>query len=190
MGIEARGERLVSLFCYEPPALGQLLALLKADAQPTRLLVTSGRAQAAVQHCLAQEASHKSQPDSNGLLSISYLPRLTQQDFDHLLWSCDLNFVRGEDSLVRALWAGKPLVWQIYPQHDKAHHVKLAAFLDWLGAPASLHGFHAIWNSTAPGPLPALALGEWQQTVTQARQRLLQQDDLVSRLLRFISKNH
>jgi uncharacterized repeat protein (TIGR03837 family) len=189
-GIEARGERLVSLFCYEPPALGQLLALLKADAQPTRLLVTSGRAQAAVQHCLAQEASHKSQPDSNGLLSISYLPSLTQPDFDHLLWACDLNFVRGEDSLVRALLAGKPLVWQIYPQDDDAHHAKLVAFLDWLGASPSLHAFHASWNSMAPGPLPALALGDWGQTVTQARLRLLQQDDLVSRLLRFISKNH
>jgi len=190
LGIEARGERLVSLFCYEPPALGQLLAQLKADAQPTRLLVTAGRAQAAVQHCLTLEDSQKSLPDSRGLLSISYLPRLTQQDFDHLLWACDLNFVRGEDSLVRALWAGKPLVWQIYPQHDNAHHAKLVAFLDWLGAPASLRAFHAGWNNMAPGPLPALALGDWLQTVTEARQRLLQQDDLVSRLLRFISKNH
>ena len=74
-------------------------------------------------------------------LSITWLPLLSQPDFDHLLWACDLNFVRGEDSLVRALWAGKPLVWQIYPQDDEAHHAKLAAFLDWLGAPAGLAGF-------------------------------------------------
>ena len=34
------------------------------------------------------------------------LPWLTQPDYDRLLWSADLNFVRGEDSLVRAIWAG------------------------------------------------------------------------------------
>ena len=41
-----------------------------------------------------------------------------------------LNAVRGEDSLVRALWAGQPFVWHIYPQDDGAHHAKLDAFLD------------------------------------------------------------
>jgi hypothetical protein len=35
-----------------------------------------------------------------------------------LLWLCDLNFVRGEDSFVRAQWAARPLVWQIYPQQE------------------------------------------------------------------------
>ena len=49
------------------------------------------------------------------------LPLLTQRDYDHLLWACDLNFVRGEDSFVRAQWAGAPFVWQIYPQDDGAH---------------------------------------------------------------------
>ncbi len=54
-----------------------------------------------------------------------------------MLWACDLNAVRGEDSLVRGLWAGKALVWHIYPQDDDAHHAKLHAFLDSLQAPAS-----------------------------------------------------
>ena len=58
------------------------------------------------------------------------LPWLPQPDYDHLLWACDLNFVRGEDSFVRAQWAGRPFVWQIYPQHDGAHAAKLDAFLD------------------------------------------------------------
>ena len=49
-----------------------------------------------------------------------------------------LNLVRGEDSLVRALWAGKPMVWQIYPQHDAAHHHKLEAFLNMLDAGPAL----------------------------------------------------
>ena len=93
--------------------------------------------------CARHWKRNRSDPawNSASLLSITWLPLLSQPDFDHLLWACDLNFVRGEDSLVRALWAGTPFVWQIYPQDDDAHHAKLAAFLDWLEAPAGLAGF-------------------------------------------------
>ena len=134
-GIQFNGERLVSLFCYEPPALGELLEQLANETQATRLMVTSGRAAAAVRACI--DSKNRLQPSWNmrEQLSFSYLPTLTQHEFDHLLWTCDLNFVRGEDSLVRALWANKPFVWQIYPQDDDAHHIKLDAFLDALKVP-------------------------------------------------------
>lgn len=49
-------------------------------------------------------------------------------DYDRLLWQCDVNFVRGEDSFVRAQWAGKPFVWQIYRQDEDAHLIKLKPF--------------------------------------------------------------
>ena len=68
------------------------------------------------------------------------LPWLTQADFDHLLWACDLNFVRGEDSLVRAAWAGAPFVWQVYPQHDGAHAAKVEALLAGMAAPPDVRG--------------------------------------------------
>lgn len=55
---------------------------------------------------------------------------LTQPEYDKLLWSCDINLVRGEDSFVRAIWAGKPMIWQIYPQNDGVHHAKLNAWLE------------------------------------------------------------
>ena len=115
---------------------------------------------------------------------------LTQPEFDHLLWACDLNFVRGEDSLVRALWANKPFVWQIYPQHDAAHHAKLAAFLDVVQARASLRAFHQVWNGISTQALPELALPEWQTSANRAREQQLGHHDLVSELLRFVSKNH
>jgi uncharacterized repeat protein (TIGR03837 family) len=57
------------------------------------------------------------------------VPFLAQDRYDQLLWACDVNFVRGEDSFVRAQWAGRPFVWHVYPQDDGAHWVKLAAFL-------------------------------------------------------------
>jgi uncharacterized repeat protein (TIGR03837 family) len=54
---------------------------------------------------------------------------LSHEDFDKLLWSCDFNFVRGEDSWMRALWAGKPFIWQPYIQENNIHLIKLKAFL-------------------------------------------------------------
>jgi uncharacterized repeat protein (TIGR03837 family) len=180
-GIPWRGERLISLFCYEPAALGDLLAQLENATEPTRLIVTAGRASAALP---------PGSPE-RGALSISWLPHVPQTEFDHLLWACDLNFVRGEDSLARALWAGAPFVWQIYPQDDGAHHAKLDAFLDWLDAPPSLRDFHRRWNGIAPGALPALdpcALAPWRSTARMARQSLLTQDDLLTRLCRFVTR--
>ena len=56
-------------------------------------------------------------------------PFLNHDDFDNLLWSCDLNFVRGEDSWTRAIWAGKPFIWQPYIQGNNIHLIKLKAFL-------------------------------------------------------------
>ena len=188
-------EKLISLFCYEPPALAAFLARLAQhglQGQPVRLLVTPGRAEKAVRATIDDEIGLLRTTDGRKLLSISYLPLFTQPDFDHLLWACDLNFVRGEDSVVRALWAGKPFIWQIYPQEDDAHLAKLAAFLDMLDAPLSLRRFHAAWNSQEPSSpgmdVPAPDLPAWQSCTLLARSRLLVQDDLTSRLLGFVAK--
>ncbi|MBK7507453.1 MAG: elongation factor P maturation arginine rhamnosyltransferase EarP [Comamonadaceae bacterium] len=192
LGVQAGGERLLSLFCYEPPALAPWLAHLAADATPTRLLVTHGRAAEAVNSIFKNENGHIPSSMGHSSLSISYLPALTQVDYDHLLWACDLNFVRGEDSLVRALWAGRPLIWQIYPQDDGAHHAKLEAFLDWLDAPASLRQFHRTWNGiadTAGARSPSTPeLNAWAACARAARARLFTQDDLATQLLGFVGK--
>ena len=199
---ERSGEKLVSLFCYEPPALTGLLAQLARhglDGRPVRLLVAAGRAETAVKAALKDEKWLQPLLDGHSQLSISYLKLLTQPDFDHLLWACDLNFVRGEDSVVRALWAGKAFVWQIYPQQDEAHLAKLHAFLDRLEAPPSLRAFHTAWNegtagqaatsSPVPEPLAPLDLSAWHACTLAARNRLMAQDDLSTHLLGFVAKN-
>ena len=192
---DGSGEKLVSLFCYEPPALGALLGQLAQhglQGQPVRLLVAAGRAEKAIKALINDKNSLLRTIDGRNLLSISYLPLLMQSDFDHLLWACDLNFVRGEDSVVRALWAGKPFVWQIYPQDDGAHLYKLNAFLDMLDAPLSLRLFHTAWNRQVSGPqpadVPALDLPAWRCCALAARSRLMAQDDLTTRLLGFVAK--
>jgi uncharacterized repeat protein (TIGR03837 family) len=169
------GGRLISLFCYEPAALPLLLQQLAGT--PDHLLVTPGRPQAAVQQALAGMPVH---PNWNAL------PYTDHNGFDDMLRACDLNFVRGEDSLVRALWAGQPFVWHIYPQDDNAHHAKLDAFLDWLQAPESLRSFHHTWNGINRGPLAPPALQTWSECIGAARAQLLRQDDLVTQLNRLV----
>lgn len=192
LGLAWQGERLVSLFCYEPAGLGGLLRSLARDTRPSCLLVTPGRASAAARAELARLNALDPLWNQQQTLSFFYLPQLSQFDFDHLLWASDVNFVRGEDSLARALWAGKPLVWQIYPQHDGVHGLKLEAFLDWLQTPASLRAFHRRWNGLeAPGAALLDALFEpegWQNCLKRARVKLLTQEDLTSQLLSFIAK--
>ena len=198
-GLDWQGEILISLFCYEPPALAQLLNDLMhngIDDQPVRLLVAAGRATEAVKSILCSKKSQNShqiclQPNENerNLLSISYLPWLTQTEFDHLLWASDMNFVRGEDSVVRAIWAGKPFVWQIYPQDDGAHGPKLDAFLDMLQAPPRLQSFHRSWNGLSSLALqPLTELSDWKQAAADNRSRLAEQTDLASCLVEYALK--
>lgn len=184
-----QGEQTISLFCYEPPALVALLTSLATAERPSRLLVTFGRSSTAVGATVNRLNASNPSWNKRSALSISYLPALNQLDFDHLLWASDLNFVRGEDSLVRAIWAGKALVWQIYPQDDAAHHAKLDAFLDMLNADNTLREIHQRWNATTAtcaDPLIRLDdIASWSRSIAEARHKLLRMDDLTSQLLRF-----
>ena len=218
-GIHKHDAVLVSLFCYEPEVLAHWLDQLAQQGiqgKSVHLLVTAGRAQRAIEAVQAVKAVKaaeailqskkrqnidenwiKSNEYMDSMLSISHLPLLTQTEFDHLLWACDINFVRGEDSIVRAIWAGKPFVWQIYPQDDGAHSAKLDAFLDMLDATPSLRSFHNCWNADQAQIADSKKLANsmdidlpaWQQTVCKARAKLMAQDDLTTSLLQFMEKN-
>lgn len=176
----APGERVLSLFCYDGAPLPALIEAL-AD-RPTLLLACPGPATAQLQGLRR-----------DGALRNINLPWLTQADYDRLLWSCDLNLVRGEDSFVRAQWAGRPFVWHIYPQHDGAHRAKLAAFLDRFlpGADTALadgcRALHAAWNEGA-SRLVLPEPGGWCAQALRWRNGLLAQDDLTSQLVRFVAE--
>ena len=103
----------ISLFSYPHAPLAALRATLARGERPIQLLLPGSEAP----------------PFTDGTLRVLPLPFLPQPRYDELLWLSDLNFVRGEDSFVRAQLTGKPFVWQIYPQADKAHRAKLGAFL-------------------------------------------------------------
>ena len=193
-GIRWRGEPLISLFCYEPTAIHRLLQDCTGDDTQRTLLVTPGRATASVLAAL-RVSTPASAAVQHGPLQIVFLPHLTQSDFDLLLWTCDLNLVRGEDSWVRALWAGRPFIWQAYPQSDGAHVDKLDAFLDWMQPSDSLRLAHALWNGvpdaekdSARSLIPWSELPQWQNRVLEVRSQLSEQTDLTSQLLQFVGQ--
>lgn len=170
------GERLVCLFGYASAPWPALAAAL-AD-RPTLLLVPQGPLQQALAEAELPPA-----------LRWMALPWLSQPDFDHLLWSCDLNAVRGEDSLVRALWAGRPLLWQLYPQHDGAQGPKLEAFARRLQADAvpGLASLWRRWNGLETGALALPQEAAWRRATEAWRDGLMRGPDLVSALQSFVA---
>ena len=184
-------ERVVSLFCYPNPAVPALLGELAES--PHLLLVTPGHAARAVGKALGRVP----QPGAVfevGLARVAGLPALPQPEFDRLLWASDLNLVRGEDSLVRAVWAGQPFVWQLYPQSDDAHRRTPEAFLRRLAGtsdhePArTLRQAFLAWNGFATGFSAAALQEAWPRATAGWRDGLLAQDDLTTQLVRFVSR--
>lgn len=170
----AAGELTVSLFSYPNPALHELIPVWQTWARPERPL-----------RVLRPGSTEPAR--TMGSLSIQPLPFLPQNRYDELLWACDLNFVRGEDSFIRAQWAAKPFVWQIYPQDGNVHRVKLDAFLALHPAGAQLKPFWHAWNGwgmpdwpTFAASLPTLAapMQQWQKA-------LVARPDLASMLVQF-----
>lgn len=170
LGLDApRADELrVSLFAYENPALPDLLDAWAADSHPVTCLVPEGRVMPQLAAWLAVPGLRAGDTGSRGALQVHILPFMNQDRYDHLLWACDLNFVRGEDSCVRAQWAARPLVWQAYPQTEGAHWDKLDALLARYtagldGATAdAVSGIWRNWNAMPDAPGMAVCWTAWR----------------------------
>ena len=195
---------LVSLFCYPTPAVTALLDTWADSPYPVAALVPEGVAAAAITafagRTLAPGTVHVERS-----LSLAVVPFVDQDAFDHRLWACDFAVVRGEDSFVRAQWAGNPFLWQIYPQDDGAHTAKLTAFNQRFLAGATAELRSAVgramldWNGLrAPGAgpfnpaaisLPAPGLREtWHAHCRAWRAHLATLPELASSLRAFVQK--
>lgn len=182
---------LVSLFAYADAPVADWLAALAEDAAPTLLLVPAGASVPAVQAFFGPGKAGL----SRGSLEVRLLPFLPQSRYDALLWSCDLNFVRGEDSFVRAQWAGRPMVWQPYRQEDVVHQRKLDAFLQRYVAgldpavAAAVTAFGVAWSAGNPvGALwPALraARGAWTAQARRWAAELTGLGEMSAKLVEF-----
>ena len=162
------GEWRISLFAYENPALAELLDAWCTGAEAVTLLVPEGRILPQVADWLGEPGVHAGDAVRRGALTVRVLPFASQDEYDQLLWACDLNFVRGEDSCARAQWAARPLVWQAYPQADAVHHDKLDALLagytETLAADAAqvLTDTWRRWNGVSDAPDMAACWSGWR----------------------------
>ena len=116
----------ISVFCYPDAPLLRWLQDLGTLGENIDVVLTHGQLEQ-LQFSTGHSTSAPPLPDAIQLISI---PFVSQDEYDWVLSQCDFNIVRGEDSFIRAQLAGKPFIWHIYPQEDRAHEVKLAAFLD------------------------------------------------------------
>jgi uncharacterized repeat protein (TIGR03837 family) len=187
----------VSLFCYANPALPALLDAWAEGDEEVVCVVPEGVAQPDLDHWTGGAVPHPGAPTIRGRLTLTVAKYVDQDAFDRRLWACDLNFVRGEDSLVRALWAGQPLVWHIYPQAENVHLMKLDALLTRYEAgvdAAAAHAQRAFWQAWNSGHAdatgaawPALraALPQLRARGHAWSLRLARQTDLAKGLVNF-----
>ena len=186
----------VSLFCYPQAPVSALLDAWQRCGTAITCLVPEGVAVDAVQAFIGStgQAAKAGTSVTRGALTVRVLPFIPQPDYDKLLWACDLNFVRGEDSFVRAQWAGKPFIWHIYPQDKDLHHVKLNAFLQrYTSKTESLIAFSLGWNAAAKTAVDLAAIwpafeADMQKIAVMSmewQRQLLANGDLASNLLKF-----
>ena len=163
---QTQGEILMSLFCYPQAPLIALLEAFAAGSRPIRVMSFDGTPGAQALRAFGLHGGLR-----RGALAGEILPFLAQDDYDRVLWACDWNFVRGEDSMVRAQLAARPLVWQAYPQPGNAHEIKLQAFLDRYCASTEIRRcVDALWLSwNALMPAPGLA-GAWADCMEERNQ--------------------
>jgi uncharacterized repeat protein (TIGR03837 family) len=191
-------ELRVSMFCYNNAFLPELLQCWAGCHRPVTVLAAPGPATGQIADWFGEPLVAgkvmAGTPLRRAALSVYPLPFLPPPRFDRLLWACDVNFVRGEDSFVRAQWARRPFVWQIYPQAEEVHFVKLEAFLGrYLGgceASAAVRECWLAWNGkghvAAAWPDFAAILPAVEQHGKVWASTLDQNGDLADNLVRFV----
>ena len=125
-------------------------------------VVPEGIASGALDLWTAGDVPHRHHPYHRGRLTLHAIPFVAQDIYDRLLWASSLNFVRGEDSFVRAQWASRACVWHIYPQPQGAHWPKQDAYLERStagldpGPAMAARRFARAWNGAPDaGPIAA-----------------------------------
>jgi len=163
------GELRVSMFCYPEAPAAELLQAWSLGTVRITALMPEGPAADRLRASLGWSAGTHAWIE-RGSARLRIVPFTDQSRFDRLLWACDLNFVRGEDSFVRAQWAQRPLVWNIYPQAENAHWIKLHAFLDRFTAglgDADAQAIRQLWRAWNGIARPAELARAWEDFVAR-----------------------
>lgn len=119
------------VFAYTSGQWAQWMAMWQQAATPVTLWLAGGQvieSLRAAKLIAPNELQQEGDICELGGVTLVRIPFVPQAAFDRLLWLADAAIVRGEDSFVRALWAGLPFFWHIYRQDDDVHLQKLHAF--------------------------------------------------------------
>jgi len=188
-------ELRISLFCYDNASVFELLECWSAGNTAIRVMAAPGAATDQIASWF-RDALLPGAVLRRGSLTVNAMPFLPQSDYDKLLWACDLNFVRGEDSFVRAQWAQQPFVWQIYPQSENAHVVKLDSFLRrYLEKFSHADVVRALWHAwNGAGDVGAAwkeYIANWRPILEHGKlwaSELDRAGNLANNLIRFVSE--
>ena len=174
-----------SFFSYQDAPLGAFIEAVRKSPRPVRVFLTAG-----VDSSIAQRLR-----DERDALNLYELPFLSQSDYDRLLWSCDLNLVRGEDSWTRAIWSGRPFLWHIYRQEKNAHFRKLSAFLKVYTTQMeqttgdSIEKLMFLWNEGESKDLVLFtALESWAKGARDFVDQVALQTDLATRIMKYVRR--
>lgn len=189
---------VISLFGYESTGVTQFLDVWAQADKRIVAAVPDSRLRPQVLAFFDVTSAVDGDTLRRGNLEVRLVPFLTQQRYDELLWASDWNFVRGEDSFVRAQWAAQPLVWNIYPQEERAHWPKLDAFLDRYCAgmdPGLTRTLRTAWHVWNGGLNESFSVADWHVLQKNHRQlklhaqkwaiALQESGDLAAKLVQF-----
>lgn len=194
----------ISIFCYTQADIKSLIESLKDHPKPIAIFLPLSKESTIsgqLEDLFGFNSSH--QPIEIGNVKLLRIPFLSQRQYDQLLHACDLNFVRGEDSWIRAIWAGKPFVWQPYIQAENTHLLKLKAFLARYCTDANastalttlISQAHLSWSND-PATTPCdwsttlSKLPQWQQLSEHANHYYHAQPSLTAQLVDWLNNPH
>lgn len=119
----------ITLFSYENDNVKPFIDNLFMFKFPKKLIIFEGKPLDNFNNIYKQNLLPGCSIKINDLTIVAK-QMVSQDEYDELLCSSFINLVRGEDSIVRAMLAGKPFLWHIYPQEENAHIEKINALFD------------------------------------------------------------
>ena len=119
-----------TVFSYEKN-FENLLETLKNYEKETILLLMGEKTQKSFSEILKKNLTEDyGNIVKYGKITMIYSDFFSQEEYEEIISASDFNFTRGEDSFVRGIILGKPFMWHIYLQEEKAHMDKIKAFTE------------------------------------------------------------
>ena len=128
--IDLKDKFIGTVFSYEKN-FENLLETLKNYEKETVLLLMGEKTQKSFSEILKKNLTEDyGNIVKYGKITMIYSDFFSQEEYEEIISASDFNFTRGEDSFVRGIILGKPFMWHIYLQEEKAHMDKIKAFTE------------------------------------------------------------